>query len=922
MPKSYYFDDITQEWVPLVQGIQGARGNVGPEGERGVQGPPGVQGVQGVPGDLGPEGPEGPRGDIGPRGLKGDAGDPGPTGPTGLRGEIGPEGPQGIQGIQGEDGPQGIQGIVGPEGPIGPQGDVGPKGVQGPVGLTGLSGRGILSVSDISETGDALVTFTDGTTKTLRFPVIIGEGSEGVAGRDGIGISDISGSGDTVTITLSDGSFQTFNLPVGADGNGIDTVTSTSGVMTITMTDGASSDIVLPPGPKGDQGSTGSQGPKGDQGIQGVQGDRGLAGADGATGPKGDIGPRGLIGPEGPQGIKGDTGARGAQGPEGDTGPQGPAGVAGIQGPKGDVGSRGPIGPKGDTGLPGTTTWGGITDKPETFEPVVHTHPISGVVGLQSSLDSKAEEDHVHTSEDIVDSSYQIGNNAVPGRLISAHPTNGEIYRYGAHDPANSAALVNRSYVDGEIRVRTVSPATVDDLVEPLSGSGASIIPALPGNNGVQRWASQLNVVTDSNAPTGRYYNNEGSTATSEAYFQVDPSVEYYASLWVKADKPGSRMYIELRDQSGILAVSSGSLNNSGSYLLQSYEIPTEWTYLETRNLKFRDQSSYLKVNTIYWNHSNGTERGAIQCLTDINIAPIPKHTHTWGDIAGKPSTFPPDSHSHTISSVSGLQSTLDGKQASGSYAPSSHNHTTSQITGLQTYVDGRIPSPPPEVLIPRSSGVRYKPIAAAIRKTNGVWGLINDSGHTPSNVTSVSSTSTSIKVNFGFTASKVGSLVVTADESYNILGYTFGASVALNAATIKIHNSNQTISGGYVAYSSTGWTFSTGNITSIEEKSPNELVVNHPGNYPETDIYLSVTGRGPGKYLYRSEGSGYDKTTGHGFTRIGIYNVSDGSPVSTYKTDMKFFMARQSTPQNTEVDPATLPEGNTNIWIYGLMEV
>lgn len=917
MPKSYYFDDNTQTWVPLVQGITGPKGATGSVGERGVEGPPGVQGVQGVPGDEGPEGPVGPKGDTGARGLKGDTGDTGPAGPKGSQGEAGPQGSQGIQGIQGEIGPQGIQGDIGPEGP---EGDTGPRGVPGPTGDTGLTGRGILSVSDISENGDALVTFTDGTTKTLRFPVIIGEGSEGVAGRDGIGISDISGSGDTVTITLSDGSFQTFNLPVGADGTGIETVTSDSGVMTVTMTDGTITDVTLPPGPKGDQGPQGDRGLKGDQGIQGIQGERG---SDGATGATGDVGPRGLTGPEGPQGIKGDTGARGAQGLEGDTGPQGPAGVAGIQGPKGDVGSRGPIGPKGDTGLPGTTTWGGITDKPTSFNPDVHTHPISGVVGLQGSLDGKASEGHVHTSGDIVDSSYQIGNNAVPGRLISAHPTNGEIYRYGSHAPANSASLVNQSYVDGQIRVKTVDSATVDSKVNPLSGSGSSIIPSLPGNNGMQRWASQLNVVTDPDAPTGRYYNNEGSTATTEAYFQVDPSVEYYASLWVKADKPGSRMYIELRDQSGILAVSSGSLNNSGSYLLQSYEIPTEWTYLETRNLKFRDQSSYLKVNTIYWNHSNGSERGAIQCLTDINIVPIPKHTHSWGDIAGKPNTFPPDSHNHTISSVTGLQSALDGKQVSGSYAPSSHNHTTSQITGLQSYVDGRIPSPPPEVLIPRASGVRYKPIAAAIRKTNGVWGLINDSGHTPSNVTSVTSTSTSIKVNFGFTASKVGSLVVTADESYNILGYTFGASVALNAATIKIHNSSQVISGGYVYYTSGGWEFLTGNITSIANRpNANEFRVYHPGNYPETEIYLSITGRGPGKYLYRSEGSGYDPTDGRGYTNIGVYNISDGSPVTSFNTDMKFFMTRQSTPQITEVDPSTLPEGNTNIWIYGLMEV
>lgn len=40
-----------------------------------------------------------------------------------------------------------------------------------------------------------------------------------------------------------------------------------------------------------------------------------------------------------------------------------------------------------------------------------------------------------------------------------------------------------------------------------------------------------------------------------------------------------------------------------------------------------------------------------------------------WGDVTGKPATFPPATHTHTIANVTGLQTALDGKQASGSYA-------------------------------------------------------------------------------------------------------------------------------------------------------------------------------------------------------------------------------------------------------------
>lgn len=58
-------------------------------------------------------------------------------------------------------------------------------------------------------------------------------------------------------------------------------------------------------------------------------------------------------------------------------------GDQGIQGLKGDKGDTGDVGPAG------TTSWTGITDKPSTFTPSPHAHPISDVTDLQTALDSK-----------------------------------------------------------------------------------------------------------------------------------------------------------------------------------------------------------------------------------------------------------------------------------------------------------------------------------------------------------------------------------------------------------------------------------------------------------------------------------------------------------------------------------------------------
>jgi hypothetical protein len=68
----------------------------------------------------------------------------------------------------------------------------------------------------------------------------------------------------------------------------------------------------------------------------------------------------------------------------------------GAKSDKGDKGDVGEKGDKGDKGDPGTTTWAGITDKPEVFPPSAHTHAIADVTGLQTELDKKLDRTFVH----------------------------------------------------------------------------------------------------------------------------------------------------------------------------------------------------------------------------------------------------------------------------------------------------------------------------------------------------------------------------------------------------------------------------------------------------------------------------------------------------------------------------------------------
>lgn len=54
----------------------------------------------------------------------------------------------------------------------------------------------------------------------------------------------------------------------------------------------------------------------------------------------------------------------------------------------------------------------------------------------------------------------------------------------------------------------------------------------------------------------------------------------------------------------------------------------------------------------------------------------------TWNSVTGKPATFTPSTHSHSIAQVTSLQTTLDGK------ASSVHTHSIGNISGLQTILD------------------------------------------------------------------------------------------------------------------------------------------------------------------------------------------------------------------------------------------
>lgn len=342
-------EDGTLIWTPSKEDMpEAASANIlgpqGPQGETGPQGPQGLQGPQGETGPVGPQGEQGPKGADGTPvthrwdGTALTITSASGTSSSDLKGDTGAQGPKGEDGKDGVsvthswNGTQlTITSAAGTssadlKGETGSKGDKGEKGDTGAAGADGTS----VTVQSVSESaadgGSNTVTFSDGTTLTIK------NGSKGSQGSQGV-------QGET--------------------------------------------------GPKGDKGDTGAQGPKGDTGSIGPQGEQGPKGADGVSvthswngttlhvtsasgSSSADL--KGEKGDSGAQGPKGDKGDAGAQGPKGDTGAAGSNGVsathswngttltvtsasgtssANLKGEKGDTGSQGPKGDKGDTGATG-----------------------------------------------------------------------------------------------------------------------------------------------------------------------------------------------------------------------------------------------------------------------------------------------------------------------------------------------------------------------------------------------------------------------------------------------------------------------------------------------------------------------------------------------------------------------------------------
>lgn len=204
--------------------------------------------------------------------------------------------------------------------------------------------------------------------------------------------------------------------------------------------------------------------------------------------------------------------------------------------------------------------------------------------------------------------------------------------------------------------------------------------------------------------------------------------------------------------------------------------------------------------------------------------------------------------HTHVISDVTGLQTALDGKQATGSYAATTHTHAISDVSGLQTALDGKVSKAGDTM-----TGKLNLPAAAATAPLN-----ITPSGLQPTTVLSGDIWIRNNLIQYRGSSATVNSVVATAEPNTfttnqtisptgastpTALAVTQNASNPNGALTVDLNNTASTATAVRITNQGTGASLVVEDQASVD---PTPFTVSNTGKVgvgvaPDANIALSV---------------------------------------------------------------------------------
>ena len=325
--------------------------------------------------------------------------------------------------------------------------------------------------------------------------------------------------------------------------------------------------------------------------------------------------------------------------------------------------------------------WTGVTGKPSTFTPSAHTHTIANVTGLQTALDGKAASSHTHTKSQITDFPTSIKNPTSVVIKLNGGTTEGtNMFTYDGS--AAKSINITPADIGAAASGHTHTIANVTGLQTALDGKAASSHTHTKDQVGLGNVDNTADSVKNvAMAAKLQTYKND---STTETYGTQYP-------LFAQWDSTGKIINMvctgyTVRVQSAAIADSADAVAWDKVSGKPSTFTPSSHTHTKSQITDFPTSLKNPTSLSIQLNGGTATTYDG-STAKSINITPA--------GIGAAASA-----HTHTIANVTGLQTALDGKAASGHnhdtvYSKLNHTHTIANVTGLQTALDSKVTNAP-----------------------------------------------------------------------------------------------------------------------------------------------------------------------------------------------------------------------------------